>query len=172
MKTKQLLLTAALTVGAALTAFAATTQTVVFTATMPGLLELTTTSNTAGITLALADFASADAITKESLSAHSLMVRSNRPWLLSAKSGAANFAFTPSTAGDTRTKPSTDLSVRKTGGSYQTLSTADVTVTSGVSGGAAVTGNTFAMDYKLASDITLDPPGTYTLSVVYTLTAP
>jgi hypothetical protein len=172
MKTKHLLLTAALTVGAALSAFAATTQTVVFTATMPGLLELTTTSNTAGITLALSDFASADAITKEALGAHQLMVRSNRAWILSAKSGAANFAFTPSTAGDTRTKPASDLSVRKSGGAYQTLSTADVTVASGVSGGVSQVGNTFAMDYKLASDITIDPPGSYTINVVYTLTAP
>ncbi len=43
---------------------------------------------------------------------------------------------------------------------------------SGNKGGTATTGNTFAMDYQLTSNLSQDPPGTYTLAVVYTLTAP
>ena len=42
----------------------------------------------------------------------------------------------------------------------------------GNKGGTATSGNTFAMDYQLTSNLSQDPPGTYTLAIVYTLTAP
>jgi hypothetical protein len=172
MKKQNLLLCAALTLGATFTAFAGTQQTVTFTATVPNVLELQTTSNSAGITLTAADFTSADSITTQAAAAHALSVRSNRAWIVSAKSGTANFTFTPSIAGDTRTKPASDLNVRKAGGTYQALSTTNVQVATGGAGGVSTPGNSFSIDYKLATDITVDPPGSYVLDVVYTLTAP
>lgn len=172
MKTKQLLLSAALTVTAGFTAFAGTSESVTFTATVPSVLALTTTSNSASVAPAITDYDLSDAITSESLAAHDLSVRSNRGWIVSAKSATASFAFTPAVGGDTRTKSAGDLSVRKASGTYQALSTTNATLASGTAGGVAHAGNTFSVDYKFASDITLDPPGTYVLDVVYTLTAP
>ena len=78
MNTKQLLLCAALTIGAGFTAFAGTAETVTFTAVVPSLLELTTSSNSAGVTLTANDYTSADAITTQAAAAHNLAVRSNR----------------------------------------------------------------------------------------------
>lgn len=171
MKLKTTLLCAALSLGAAY-AYAATTQTVTFTVTVPSVLELTTTSNTVAVNLTAADYASSDAITTQALAAHQLAVRSNRAWVVSAKSNTASFAFTPSITGDTRTKPSTDLSVRKAAGTYQSLTTTDFTLASGVAGGVSKPGNTFAVDYQIATDLNLDPPGSYALDVIYTLTTP
>jgi hypothetical protein len=171
MKLKSMLLCAALILGTGF-ANAATTQTVTFTVTIPSLLALTTTSNAVTVNLTAADYSTSDAITTEALAAHQLAVRSNRAWIVSAKSSTANFAFTPTFPGDTRSKPSTDLSVRKSGGTYQSLSTTDFTLATGTAGGVGHTGNTFAVDYDIATDITIDPPGSYALDVVYTLTAP
>lgn len=171
MKRKLLLLCAALTLGAGF-AYAATNQTVTFTVTVPSVLELTTTSNSVTVNLAASDYAGSDAISSEALAAHQLAVRSNRTWTVSAKSNTANFSFTPANVGDTRTKPSTDLSVRKAAGAYQGLTTTNFTLATGTAGGTGRAGNTFAVDYKVATDITLDPPGAYALDVVYTLTNP
>lgn len=171
MKLIRTLLFAALSFGAA-SVYAATTQTVTFTVTVPAVLELTTTSNTVNVILTPSDYASSDAITTQSLAAHQLAVRSNRAWIVSAKSNTASFAFTPAIAGDTRTKPSTDLSVRKASGTYQSLTTTNFTLASGVAGGVSKPGNTFAVDYQIATDINLDPPGAYALDVIYTLTTP
>lgn len=171
MKLQRWLLCAALLISAGLV-HAATTETVTFTVNVPSVLELTTTSNAVNVNLTAADYTSADAITTEALAAHQLAVRSNRTWTVSAKSNTANFAFTPANAGDTRTKPSSDLSVRKAAGTYQNLTTSNFTLATGNAGGTSQSGNTFAMDYKIATDITLDPPGSYALAVVYTLTNP
>ena len=171
MKLIRTLLFAALNLGVA-SVYAATTQTVTFTVTVPAVLELTTTSNTVGVTLTPSDYASSDAILTQALAAHQLAVKSNRAWVVSAKSNAASFAFTPAITGDTRTKPSTDLSVRKASGTYQSLTTTNFTLATGSAGGVSKPGNTFAVDYQIATDINLDPPGAYALDVIYTLTTP
>lgn len=153
-------------------AFGGSTATVTFTATVPSILELTTTSNAVGVTIASGDYATSDAITSETAGAHELAIRANRAWVLSAKSAQANFTFTPATAGDTRTKASTDLAVRKTGGTYQALTTSNFTLASGTAGGVTDAGNKFSLDYRFASNVKLDPPGTYVLDAIYTLTSP
>src|SRR4051812_14185171 len=108
MKANRLLLCAALTISTVLAANAGTSETVIFTATVPNVLELTTSSNVAGVTLTANDYLSANAITTEATSAHQLAVRSNRAWIVSAKSNTASFSFTPAISGDTRSKPASD----------------------------------------------------------------
>jgi hypothetical protein len=153
-------------------AFAGTSENVTLTVNVPSVLELTTSSNSVTITNTAADYSAADAITTTSAAAHQLSVRSNRAWNVSVKSAAANFSFTPANAGDTRTKPAADAQVRKAAGTFASLSTTNFTLATGTAGGVGHSGNTFAIDYKVATDITLDPPGAYALDVVYTLTAP
>src|ERR1039457_1572137 len=43
-------------------------------------------------------------------------------------------------------------------------------VTTGNKGGTSTTGNTFGVDYQLTSNLSADPPGTYTITLTYTLT--
>jgi hypothetical protein len=170
MKLKSMLLCAALAIGPGFAALAGTEETVTFTATVPSVLELTTTRNDAGVTIVSGDYATSDEITSESAAAHELSVRANRAWVITAKSGSENFSFTPAEAGDSRDKPASDLEVRKANGSYQALTTDGVELATGSAGGAD--DNTFAVDYQLTTNITNDPPGTYALDTVYTLTAP
>jgi hypothetical protein len=170
MNKPRLRLAAALTL--TVSALAGTSETVTFTVNVPSVLELTTTSNSVTITNVAADYASADAITSTAAAAHQLSVRSNRAWDISVKSATANFSFTPAVAGDTRTKPASDAQVRKASGTYAALSTTNASLATGTAGGVGHPGNTFAVDYKVDTDITLDPPGAYSIDVVYTLTAP
>lgn len=170
MKLKQLLFAASLNFG--LSAFAGNTETVTLTINVPSILELTTTSNAVTITNTSADYASSDAISTTAAAAHQFAVRSNRSWDISVKSATVSFSFTPAYAGDTRTKPASDVEVRRASGTYTALTTTNASLATGSAGGVSHTGNTFAVDYKIATDITLDPPGAYTLDVVYTLTAP
>ena len=167
----RLLLAAALTTFTA-AAFAGTSETVTLTVNVPSLLELTTTNTAVTINNTAADYVSADAITKSALAAHILAVRSNRTWTVSVKSSTANFAYAPATAGDSRTKPASDAQVKAGAGTFASLSTTNATLATGAAGGATKAGNTFAVDYNVATDINLDPPGAYTLAVVYTLTNP
>ena len=153
-------------------ALAGSTQTVAFTATVPQVLELSATQASVSIAMSSSDYASSAAITKDAAAAHSLSVRSNRPWQITAVTDASTFRFTPLNAGDTRNKPSTDLSIRKSGGTYAPLSTSSSVVASGTSGGAGMSGNTFSVDYKLATNIQLDPPGSYAINVVYIASTP
>ncbi len=167
-----MLLCAAVVIGPGFAALAGTEETVTFTAVVPSVLELTTTSNQAGVTITSGDYSDDDSIATEQASAHDLSVRSNRAWVITAKSGAENFSFTPDNAGDSRDKPASDLEVRKANGTYQPLDTTGVELATGSAGGVSDSGNTFAVDYKFLSNIRLDPPGTYTLDAIYTLTAP
>jgi hypothetical protein len=77
MKQKLTLLCATLSLGAGL-AYAATTQTVNFTVTVPSVLELTTTSNSVSVSPPASAYTGSDDITNESLAAHQLALRSNR----------------------------------------------------------------------------------------------
>lgn len=167
-----MLLCAALAIGPGFAALAGTEETVTFTATVPSVLELTTTTNAAGVTIVSGDYSSSDEITVESAAAHDLAVRANRAWMITAKAGSANFSFTPAEVGDTAEKPASDLEVRKASGTYQALTTEGVELATGSAGGPSESGNTFAVDYQLTTNIKNDPPGTYVLDTVYTLTAP
>ncbi len=153
-------------------ASAGTEQTVTFTAVVPSVLELTTSTNAAGVTITSGDYTTSSDISIEAAAAHELSVRANRAWLITAKSGAATFSFTPAQVGETRSKPASDLEVRKANGTYQALSTTGVNLASGSAGSPTDSGNTFSVDYKFLSNITVDPAGTYTLDTIYTLTAP
>ena len=116
---------------------------------------------------------STGAATKTVASANTLSVDSNKNWTVNVKANTAAFAFTPS-AGDTDpSKPAGDFSYKlSTAGTYTPITTSNVVVKTGNKGGTSTAGNTFSMDYQLASNLNTDPPGTYTLAIVYTLTAP
>jgi hypothetical protein len=161
-------------VAAAPRAGAQTTQTVTITCVVPQLLALGIDTNAVTMSFLTSDYnASTGAATKTVTSANTLSVSSNKSWTVSLKANTAAFSFVPS-AGDTDPgKPAGNFSYRVSGaGAYTAITTANVAVKTGNKGGTATAGNTFAMDYQLASNLSQDPPGTYTLAIVYTLTAP
>jgi hypothetical protein len=150
----------------------ATTQNVVVTATVPSILSLETSAATVTMSLADSDYDAAGLASFPAVSAHNLLVRSNRAWEVKFKATAASFSFTPTVTGDTVVKPSTDLSIRTGGNAYAGVTTSDQVLKTGQPGATNAAGNTFAVDYKLNSNLSTDKPGSYSLTVTYTVTTP
>lgn len=153
---------------------AQTTQTVTITSVVPQVLSLGIDTNAVAIPFLSSDYnGSTGAATKTVTNANTLSVTSNKSWTVSLKANTAAFAFTPSAGDPDPSKPAGNLSYKvSTSGSYVAITTSNVTVKTGNKGGTATVGNSFAMDYQLTSNLSQDPPGTYTLAIVYTLTAP
>jgi hypothetical protein len=92
---------------------------------------------------------------------------------VSLKANTAAFSFVPSAGDPDPAKPASNFSYKvSTAGTYTAITTSNVAVKTGSKGGTSTSGNTFIMDYQLTSNLSQDPPGTYTLAIVYTLTAP
>jgi hypothetical protein len=99
-------------------------------------------------------------------------IKANRSWSLNVKSGRAGFWDFNAVAGTT--KPIGDLTWSKVSGSgYVAITAADALVTSGASattnGAAAIF---FRTQYNGGLADPSNAPGTYTLPVVFTLSAP
>ena len=151
-----------------------TTQTVTVTSTVPQVLSLTIDTVTVSIPFLATDYnVSTGAATKTVTGANTLSVESNKNWTVSLKANTAAFSFSPSAGDPDPSKPAGNLSYKlSTSGTYTPVTTSNVAVKSGNKGGTATAGNSFIMDYQLTSNLSQDPPGTYTLAIVYTLTAP
>ena len=83
----------------------------------------------------------------------------------------STFSFTPSLSDPNPNKPATDLAVRApaTSSTFIALTTSDQVLSTGPKSASAQTVN---LDYRVDSNLSTDPPGTYTISVIYTLTNP
>lgn len=95
-------------------------------------------------------------------------VKANTGWTLSVKSAAAT--WTASGAGARASKPAGDLQWSSTGGSPFTALTASNAQLA--TSGTGTSGTTKTISYHTLWDYTLDTPGTYSLGVVFTLSAP
>lgn len=100
-----------------------------------------------------------------------LTVSANAPWTLLVRSSATFWTATntsPSAPART-TKPAGDLRwSTASGGTFNALTTGDVTLV----GGAATAASATSLFFQTLYDWTLDTPGNYSLSVVLTLTSP
>jgi hypothetical protein len=155
-------------------AAAQTTQTVTVSSTVPQVLSLSVDTNTVSIPFLTSDYnVTTGAATKTSTLANTFSVVSNKSWTVSVKANTAAFSFTPSLGDADPSKPAGNLSYKvSTAGTYTALTTSNAAVKTGSKGGSSTSGNTFSVDYQLTSNLSQDPPGTYALAVVYTLTAP
>jgi hypothetical protein len=99
-----------------------------------------------------------------------LTVSANAPWMLQVRSAATFWAATNASSEPARTtKPAGDLRWSTvSSGTFNALTTGDVTL---VSGSATATSAT-TLYFQTLYDWTLDTPGNYSLSVVLTLIAP
>jgi hypothetical protein len=162
-----------LAIFAAVSGFAANPENVTVNANVPTIANLSVNTNTVTMNFVSADFDmnSGEAF-KTAAAGSNFQIATNRNWTLSVKAGAASFTFTPTFGGDTATKPATDLGFKlSTDGAYQDVTTTDQTVSTGSRGGYGVAGNSPSVDYVLWSKMDQDAPGTYSLTLVYTLTS-
>jgi hypothetical protein len=139
------------------------------TATVGTILKLTLSSTATALTPVVADYDLGHLDTPAALTAS---VKSNRAWNLSVAAATANWG---ASGGAWASKPAGDLYWTTDGISYFQLSTVAANVfgslQSGVGGGA--NGPVVAtFGYRSLWSYVNDTPGTYTMVVVYTVTAP
>lgn len=136
-------------------------------------LQLTTSTNSVLIPFASTDYnSSTGAAQIVRTSAQTLTILSDKKtWTLNVRALTSTFSFSPSLGDPNPNKPASDLLVRApaTSSSWLTLTTSDQVLSTGPKSN---NDQTLALDYQLSSNLSSDPPGTYTISVIYTLTNP
>jgi hypothetical protein len=105
-------------------------------------------------------------------SAETLTIKSTSgTWTLSVRALTSTFSFIPNLGDPNPNKPAADLSVRApaTSAIWLPLTTSDQVLSTGPKSNG---NQTRTLDYRLNSNLSSDPPGTYTISLIYTLTSP
>lgn len=136
--------------------------------TVPVVLKLTLSSATTSLTApTVADY-EAGFVNDAGPTA---TVEANRSWTLSVKSDPA--VWTLSSGGANIAKAAGDLQWSVTGGAPFTLLTLlNVPAAAGTAGGSGAPGHSVSFTYHTLWSFLTDTPGTYTLTIVYTLSAP
>jgi len=132
--------------------------------TVPQILRLTLSTTSATLTAPTETDFDAGHL-QEAGASLTATVKSNKPWNLSVKSNAANWDTAP------WSKPASDLQWSKTNGSgYAGLTTGAANVYSANQGatGNGLTSFFFNTLYSYANDV----PGAYSITVIFTVTAP
>jgi len=136
-------------------------------------LTLTTSTNSVAIPFATTDYnktTGAAQITKTSAQTLTIL-SSSATWTLTVRALTATFSFAPSAGDPNPSKPAGDLAVRApaTSSSWLVLTTTNQVLSTGPK---LATNQTRVLDYRLNSNLNSNPPGTYTISIIYTLTSP
>ena len=136
----------------------------------PANITLTVDTNSVSIPIQITDYntvtgaATVTVTTAQTLAVHS----TNKNWTLSVRALSSTFSFTPSLGDANPNKPASDLAARA-----PTESNVFITLTTSnqvIGGGAKSTVNVnVPIDYRILSNLATDPPGTYSLSIIYTV---
>lgn len=150
------------------------TQNITVTLTVPQVLNLSVENSAVTIAFAPADYdESTGNGSKVNAAASTISVASNRAWVLSARAASSTFSYTPLAGDGNPNKPAGDLALKLSSDStYLPVSTSNATLTTGNAGGTSESGNQFTVDYRVTSTLKNDPPGSYSIGVILTLTAP
>jgi hypothetical protein len=136
-------------------------------------LILTIDTNNVSLPFSITDYNSATGAAQViSTSAQTLTIFSNnRTWTLSVRALTSTFSFVPLLGDPNPNKPASDLAVRApaTSSSFLALTTTNQVLSTGPKSGS---NQTRTLDYRLDSNLGTDPPGTYTISIIYTITQP
>ena len=176
MKTPRHLLLAVgiLALGAGLPVFAQIsqqTQQITVTAVIPVLMNLTVDTSTVNFNFTQSDYAADGTGTKEVVNGTTFKIASNARWILNVQADNATFTFAPGVAGTANpNKVCGDLSVSPSGtAGYRAITIVDQELARGEAGGNTVLANSIPVSYKLATAVANDPPGTYTLTLTFTI---
>jgi len=137
--------------------------------TVGALVKLGMTTTTTALTApSVTDIESAASLDN---AGPSFTVKANRSWNLKIKSfNATNFDYVGTDAG---VKPISELSWATTsGGSYTAITASDVSVASGASSNSTTVNSFFRTSWAGGFSAASNAPGTYSLPIVFTLTAP
>ena len=166
---KVLLLTALVVLLGSASAFAASTQAVSMSITIPQVFELawSTTTGQNGATIATATVATEwMAGTKTGIPGGTLKATANAAYDLTVKSAAASFTCTG--LGCRTTKPTTDIQIAVNGTTYQT--TTGITEKKIIVNQAAEVAASKVLLYKIIFT-GVDTPGVYSTTLTYTIKA-
>jgi len=131
-----------------------TVQRVVFMSIAPAAAALTAPTNL--------DFVAGGTTVKVDLAAHVVTVRANATWALTIKGSAW-------TGTGNNAKAIGDLAWSKTGGApFTAMTNAAVALNNGVATASVITTLAYQTNWALVSD----SPGTYTMALTFTITAP
>ncbi len=144
-----------------------------FVGSLFATLTLTTGTSSVSIPFATTDYNRSTGVAQVTrTSAQTLTITSTTStWTLSVRAMTSTFSFAPSLGDPNPNKPAADLAVRApaTSSSFIALTTSNQVLSTGPQSASA---QTRALDYRLNSNLSSNPPGTYTISVIYTLTSP
>jgi len=173
MKTPRCLLLAAgiLALGAGMPVLAVDNQQVTVTATIPVMMNLTIDTSTVTFAFTQSDYAADGTGTKEVVNATTLKVAANTRWILEVQSTNSIFSYTAGSAGVANpNKPCGDLLLSPNGtANYVPVTILNRELTRGNAGGNTTVGNSIPVSYKLNTTAAGDPPGSYVLTLTYTL---
>jgi hypothetical protein len=149
----------------------AQTQQVTVSASIAQMLVLTVDVASVPFAFTATDYSPTTGIAvKTDLKATTFSVSANSNWKLSVQPGGPAFTFTPSGTQVDPVKSASQLAVRSGTGAYVPLVPAgSLTVITGNRGGTGTTGNSVPVDYQMTSNLATDPPGSYLLTLTYTL---
>lgn len=159
--------------GSAPALFAQSSQQVTVNAIVPVLLNLTVDTNNVTLTFAQGDYQASGTAVKEAINATTFKVSANARWRLYVSANSQNFSYNPgSSGGQDPGKNCGDLQLSPfNASSYFAVTTGSKDIANGMPGGYDDAGNSVPVSYKLNTTLAGDPPGTYTLTLTYTLMA-
>jgi hypothetical protein len=158
-----------LALGAGLPVFAVDNQQVTVTATVPVMMNLTIDISTVTFAFTQSDYAADGNGTKEVVNATTLKVASNTRWILEVGADSPSFTYS---GVEVVTKPCGDLQLSPNGTTaYSPVTNINRELVRGEAGGTTAVGNSIPVSYKLNTTVAGDPPGSYVLTLTYTLVA-
>ncbi len=171
MKTKNLFITLLATASFGLPILGAQTQQVTVTATVAQMLVLTVDVTTVPFAFTPAVYSATTGVAVlTDVKATTFLVSANCNWKITVQPGSPAFTFTPSGTQVDPVKSANQLAVRTGTGAYVPLVPAgSLTLVTGNRGGNTATGNSVPVDYQMTSNLATDPPGSYVLTLTYTL---
>lgn len=150
------------------------TQNITVTSTIPQVMNLAVQNTSVSIPFAASDYNDATGVgMKTASAATTVSIASNRAWTLGVRAATSTFSFTSSADDPDPHKSAEDLSIKSSPSStFISLTTTNTVIASGDSGGSNESGNQFTVDYRMTSNLKSDPPGTYSIGLILTLTSP
>ncbi|MDQ6871034.1 MAG: hypothetical protein M3037_03360 [Gemmatimonadota bacterium] len=138
--------------------------------TIPALVKLGMSATTTSLTPPTADQVDLGATIADA--GPTFTIKANRSWTLNIRSGnATNWTYVGANSG---VKPISDLTwANALAGTYAAITASDVLFTSGASASAGTAASAFfKTNYTAGFTNVANAPGTYSLPVIFTLTAP
>jgi hypothetical protein len=151
-------------------AFGQSSQQVTVSAVVPVMMNVTVDNSNVVMAFAPGDYQADGSAEKQVVNATTLKVSANSRWRLYVSANSQNFSFNPSSGGQDPAKNCGDLSLSANDtNNYFSLTTGNKDIGFGDAGGFDEAGHVIPVSYKLRTTLARDPPGTYTLTITFSL---